>query len=240
MWSICKKEFRQFFSNLTGLLAIIIFLLINGLMLFVLPDSSIFEFGYASLDKFFELAPWVLLLVIPAITMRSFADEFKSGTYETLQTRPLQRWEIVYGKFLGCLMIVATALIPTVLYVISIKSLSENGAIDSGAIAGSYFGLFFLAAVFTAIGIFCSSFSNNAVIAFIVCAVACILLYIGFEAISKISSFAAGADYYIEMVGIDFHYQNISRGVIDSRDIIYFLSVISLFLFFTHRNLASR
>ncbi|MEO5995093.1 MAG: gliding motility-associated ABC transporter permease subunit GldF [Chitinophagaceae bacterium] len=240
MWPICIKEFRQFFSNLTGLLAIIFFLLINGLMLFVLPDSSIFEFGYANLDKFFSLSPWILLLLIPAITMRSFSEEFRAGTYEILQTRPLRRWEIINGKFLGSLLVVIIALIPTILYVFSVNALSENGEIDLGGIVGSYIGLFFLAGVFTAIGIFCSSFTNNAVMAFIICAAACILLYIGFEAISKISVFSAGPDYYIEMLGIDFHYRSISRGVLDSRDLIYFLSIIVLFLFFTHRNLVRR
>ncbi len=221
-------------------MAILLFLLINGLMLFVLPESSIFDFGYATMDKFFSLAPWVLLLLIPAITMRSFSDEFRAGTYEILQTRPLSRWQIVNGKFLGSLLVVVIALIPTVLYVISVKSLSVSGEIDTGATIGSYIGLFFLAAVFTAIGILCSSFTNNAVMAFIICAAACVLLYIGFEAISKIPVFTAGADYYIEMLGIEFHYRSVSRGVIDSRDIIYFVSSITLFLFFTHRNLVRR
>src|ERR1700712_3127630 len=133
MWSICKKEFRQFFSNLTGLMAILLFLLINGLMLFVLPDSSIFDFGYANMDKFFSLSPWILLLLIPAITMRSFSDEFRTGTYEILETRPLSRWQIVNGKFLGSLMVVVIALIPTILYVISVKALSVSGDIDTGA-----------------------------------------------------------------------------------------------------------
>lgn len=208
--------------------------------MFVLPESSIFDFGYATMDKFFSLAPWVLLLLIPAITMRSFSDEFRAGTYEILQTRPLSRWQIVNGKFLGSLLVVVIALIPTVLYVISVKSLSVSGEIDTGATIGSYIGLFFLAAVFTAIGILCSSFTNNAVMAFIICAAACVLLYIGFEAISKIPVFTAGADYYIEMLGIEFHYRSVSRGVIDSRDIIYFVSSITLFLFFTHRNLVRR
>ncbi len=221
-------------------MAILLFLLINGLMLFVLPESSIFDFGYATMDKFFSLAPWILLLLIPAITMRSFSDEFRAGTYEILQTRPLSRWQIINGKFLGSLLVVIIALIPTVLYVISVKSLSVSGEIDTGATLGSYIGLFFLAAVFTAIGILCSSFTNNAVMAFIICAATCVLLYIGFEAISKIPVFTAGADYYIEMLGIEFHYRSVSRGVIDSRDIIYFVSSITLFLFFTHRNLVRR
>lgn len=240
MWSICKKEFRQFVSSLTGVIAILVFLLLTGLMLFVFPDSSILDYGYATLDKFFEVAPWILLLLIPAITMRSLAEEFRAGTYEILQTKPLSTMQIVTGKYLGSLIVVAIALVPTLIYVVSIQALSESGGIDSGATAGSYIGLLFLAGVFTAIGIFCSSFTSNAVIAFLVAAFACFLLYTGFEAISRLPVFTAGPDYYIEMAGIDFHYRNISRGVIDSRNVIYFLSVIGFFLFFTYRNLNHR
>src|SRR5690349_2354469 len=183
MWPICLKEFRQFFSSLTGIIAISVFLLLNGLLLFVFPDTNIFDFGYASLEKFFELAPWVLLLLIPSITMRTLSEEFRSGTYEILQTRPLSHWQIVTGKFFGCLLVVIAALVPTVIYVVSIGSLTA-APLDSGAILGSYAGLFLLAAVFTAIGIYCSSLTGNAVIAFIVSAFACFILYSGFEAIS--------------------------------------------------------
>ena len=239
MWSICKKELRQFFSNLTGYIAIIVFLLANGLMLFVFKDN-ILDFGYATLDRFFELAPWILLLLIPAITMRSFADEFKGGTFEILQTRPLTRWQIVGGKYLGSLIVVLIALLPTIIYFFSIQSLSSNEGIDTGATIGSYTGLFFLAAVFTAIGICVSSFTSNAVVAFIVSLIAAVLLYYGFNAISQLAGPEGGADYYIETLGIDFHYRSISRGVIDTRDIIYFLSVIFLLLIVTDRNLLKR
>lgn len=239
MWSICKKELRQFFSSLTGYIAIIVFLLANGLMLFVFKDN-ILDFGYATLDRFFELAPWILLLLIPAITMRSFADEFKGGTFEILQTRPLTRWQIVGGKYLGSLIVVLIALLPTIVYFFSIQALSSNEGIDTGATVGSYIGLFFLAAVFTAIGICVSSFTSNAVVAFIISLIACVLLYYGFSAISQLEVFEGGADYYIGMLGIDFHYRSISRGVIDTRDIIYFLSVIFLLLTITDRNLLKR
>ena len=185
MWSICKKELRQFFSSLTGYIAIIVFLLVNGLMLFVFEDN-ILDFGYATLDRFFQLAPWVLLLLIPAITMRSFADEFKTGTFEILQTRPLSRWQIVGGKYSGSLVVVLIALLPTIVYFFSIQALSSNEGIDTGATIGSYIGLFFLAAVFTAIGICVSSFTNNAVVAFIISLIACVLLYYGFSAISRL------------------------------------------------------
>lgn len=239
MWSICKKELRQFFSSLTGYIAIIVFLLANGLMLFVFKDN-ILDFGYATLDRFFELAPWILLLLIPAITMRSLADEFKGGTFEILQTRPLTRWQIVGGKYLGSLFVVLIALLPTIIYFFSIEALSSNEGIDTGATIGSYIGLFFLAAVFTAIGICISSFTSNAVVAFIISLIACVLLYYGFNAISQLAGLEGGADYYIEMLGIDFHYKSISRGVIDTRDIIYFLSLIFLFLTITDRNLLKR
>src|SRR5690349_5135651 len=239
MWSVCKKELRQFFSSLTGYIAIIVFLLVNGLMLFVF-ENNIFDFGYATLDRFFQLAPWILLLLIPAITMRSLADEFKAGTFEILQTRPLSRWQIVVGKYLGCLAVVIIALIPTIVYFFSIQQLASSEGVDTGATIGAYMGLFFLAAVFTAIGICSSSFTNNAVVAFIISLIACALLYYGFNAISKLPGMEGSADYYIEMAGIDFHYSSISRGVIDSRAIIYFLSVIFLFLTITNRNLLKR
>lgn len=240
MWPVCKKEFRQFFSSLTGYIAIIVFLLLNGLFLFVFPESNILDFGYATLDKFFELAPWILLLLIPAITMRSFSDEFKTGTFEILQTRPLSNWQLVGGKFLGSFFVVLIALVPTLLYPFMINSLAMQGGIDVGATIGSYIGLLFLAAVFVAISICCSSLTDNAVVAFIISAFVCFLVYSGFNAISQIPNLEAGADYYLEMLGIDFHYRSISRGVIDSRNIIYFLSVILLFLLFTKRNIARR
>lgn len=240
MWSICKKELGQFFSSLTGYIAIVLFLLINGLFLFLLNDSSIFEFGYASLDKFFELAPWVLLFLVPAISMRSLSDEFRAGTFEILQTKPLTAWQIVLGKYMAVITIILFVIIPTLVYVITIKSLSATGTIDSGGIAGSYLGLFLLAAVFAAISICCSGFTANAVVAFLISVFGCIILYFGFSAISKLPVFQGTADYYTEMLGIDFHYRSISRGVLDSRDIIYFGSIIFLFLLITVKSLRKK
>jgi ABC-2 type transport system permease protein len=240
MISITKKELHQFFSSLSGYITIILFLLVNALYLFILKDSNIFDFGYATLASFFELAPWVFIFLIPALTMRSFSDEFKSGTFEILQTRPLSGWQIVIGKYIAILTVIIIALIPTILYVITIQSLSATGEIDSGAIAGSYLGLFFLASGFAAISTWCSSLTSNAVIAFLLSAFVCVVLYFGFGAISKLPVFSGNADYYIEMLGIDFHYQSISRGVIDSRDVVYFLSIIFLFLFATKKNINKR
>ena len=170
MWSICKKELNQFFSNLSGYIAIVLFLIVNGLFLFVLKDSNLFDFGYASLDKFFELAPWVFLFLIPAITMRTLSDEFKGGTFEILHTKPLTQWQIVTGKYLSVLIVLLFVIIPTFIYIFTIHSLSVQGGIDSGGITGSYIGLFLLAAVFAAIGVCCSGFTNNAIVAFLISA----------------------------------------------------------------------
>lgn len=240
MWAVCKKELRQFFSSLTGYIAIIVFLLLNGLLLFVFQETDILTFGYASLEKFFELAPWILLLLIPAITMRSLADEFRAGTFEILQTSPMSRTQLIGGKYLASLLVMVIALLPTLLYFLTLQKLSGQGGVDVGGTMGSYIGLLFLAAVFTAIGIFCSSCTTNAVVAFIAAAFACFILYSGFNAISQLPALSGGGDYYMEMAGIDFHYRSISRGVIDSRDLVYFLSVIIVFLYFTSRNLMKK
>jgi ABC-2 type transport system permease protein len=240
MWIICMKEWRQFFSSLTGYIAIILFLLLMGLFLFVFPNSSILDFGYATLDNFFTLAPWIMLFLIPTITMRSIADEYKSGTFEILKTLPLSDAKIVWGKYFGCFLVVAVALVPTVIYGISLQQLSAKGGIDVGATIGSYTGLLLLAAVYTAVGVCTSSFTNNTVVAFIAAAFLCFLLYSGFDALSKLPVFANGVGYYIEMLGINFHYRSISRGVIDTRDVLYFFLMIVLFLLVTQRNLMKR
>ena len=237
MWAVCKKEFRQFFSSLTGYIAIIVFLLLTGLLLFVFPDTSILDFGYASLEKFFELAPWVLLLLIPAISMRAFSDEFRSGTFEILQSRPLTTWQIVGGKYLAALLVIIIALIPTWIYFFSVQQLAVGEGMDFGATMASYIGLFFLTAVFAAISLCCSSFTSNAIVAFITAAFACFLIYSGFHAISSLKAFPSGADYFIDMIGIDFHYRSMSRGVITIRDLVYFLSLIIFFLTLTRTNL---
>ncbi len=240
MWSICKKEINQFFSSLTGYIAVTLFLLINGVFLFLLQDSNIFDFGYATLDQFFELAPWVFLFLVPAVAMRSFSDEFSNGTFEILITKPLSAIQIVLGKYFSVLLVVTIAIVPTLLYVNTIKTLSATGIIDNGGIAGSYIGLFFLSSVFAAISICCSCFTSNAIVSFLLSAFMCLILYFGCNAISSISAFSGNVGYYIEMLGIDFHYQSISRGVIDTRDIFYFLSVIFISLFITQKKLKKK
>ncbi|RYD72533.1 MAG: gliding motility-associated ABC transporter permease subunit GldF, partial [Sphingobacteriales bacterium] len=208
MWSVCKKELGQFFSNLSGYIAIVLFLIVNGIFLFVLQESSILEFGYATLNSFFELAPWVLMFLLPAITMRIFSDEFRSGTFELLKTRPLTSWQLVWGKYVSVLLILLFVLLPTGIYIITIKSLSASGEIDGGGITGSYIGLFFLGAVFAAISLSCSSLTQNAIVAFLLGAFSCLILYFRFSALGNIPAFRGGLDYYLEMLGIDFHYRS--------------------------------
>ncbi|MET6999770.1 gliding motility-associated ABC transporter permease subunit GldF [Chitinophaga defluvii] len=232
MLAIFKKEINQFFSSITGYVAIILFLLANGLLLFVFPDTSLLDAGYANLDPLFELAPMIYLLLIPAITMRSFADEYKTGTMELLSTKPLTWWQIVMGKFWASLLIVLISLLPTFVYYFAIQQLSATPVrLDTGGITGSYIGLFLLGAIFTAIGCWASSLSNNAVVAFLVAVFTCFIFYNGFDALSKLTVFTGGADYYLQMAGIKFHYTSISRGVIDSRDVVYFISVTGFILY---------
>lgn len=233
---ICKKEWNQFFNSITAYVALVIFLLLNGLFLFVFPDSSMLNFGYATLSPFFDFVPWVLLFLIPTITMRSFAEEYKTGTFELLKTWPIQPFGLVLGKFLGALIIIVAALLPTLVYAFSLQYLSNSGGLDIGATIGSYIGLLFLCGVFVSIGIAASSFTNNTVVAFIAGAFVCFMLYTGFDALSKLPVFSGMLDYYIELLGINFHYQSVSRGVIDTRDLVYFFVVIVFFLFITQKN----
>jgi ABC-2 type transport system permease protein len=241
MRSIFIKEINSFFSSIVGYVAILIFLVACGLFLWIIPDTSILAYGYATLDRFFQMAPWFLMLLIPAVTMRSFADEFRGGTIEWLSTKPLRDTDIILGKYFAALALVAFAILPTIIYVITVDSLSAvANNIDTGSIIGSYIGLFFLAATFTAIGVFCSSVTSNQVVAFLVALFACYLLYSGFEALSRIPAFTSGFDYYLSMVGLSFHYESISRGVVDTRDVVYFISVIILFVALTRLSLNRR
>ncbi len=237
MWSITIKELRQFFGGLTGYVAIILFLVVTGVFLFVLDDSSILAYGYATLDKFFELAPWVFLFLVPAISMRSLPDEFRAGTFETLKTQPLTATQIATGKFWALLVVILFIIVPTLIYLYTIHDLIASGSPDYGGIAGSYIGLFCMAATFAAVSLACGSFTGNAVAAFLISVFVCLLLYYGFAALSKLPVFRGNSDYYIELLGVDFHYKSMSRGVIDTRDVIYFLSMIFLALYITVKNI---
>lgn len=221
-------------------MALCLFLLLTGLILFVFPDTSILDMGYATLAGFFNIAPWLLIFMIPTITMRSFSEEYKSGTFELLKTLPIRPAVLVYGKYIGALLVVLCLLLPTLLYGVAVESLSVVGGIDMGATAGSYLGLFLLAGVFVAIGICVSSYTNNTVVAFIGAAFICYLLFAGFEAVSKLSFFEGKLGYFIEVLGLKFHYKSISRGVVRIDDIIYFLAVTFSCLFITKQNIIKR
>lgn len=230
MKSIYFKELSSFLSSIVGYVVLLVFLVVLGLFLWVLPDTSFFSFEYASMEPFFTITPWLLLFLIPAVTMRSFADEYKAGTIEWLQTKPLSLNQIVGGKFWACFTLVLIALVPTLIYVFAINWLAiDKATLDFGAITGAYIGLFLLIASFTSIGIFCSSLTDNQIVGFLISVILCWLLYSGFEAISRIPAFAGGADYAIQMIGMDWHYNAINRGLLHSRDIIYFLSITILF-----------
>ncbi len=239
MWALYRKEISQYFSSLGGIIAIAVFLIVNGLVLFVFEDNLL-DFGYATLDRFFELSPWILLLLVPAITMRSFAEEFRTGTWEVLRTQPITFWQLMLGKYLGALFVVVIALLPTFFYAILLQGLAADPGLDWGATLGSYIGLFFLAAVFTAIGIWCSSLSANTIIAFLIALLCMAVFYYGFQAISLIPGIPAGVDYWMEWIGIDFHYRSMSRGLLVLGDLVYFSSILFLFFLLTLRNLRVR
>jgi ABC-2 type transport system permease protein len=199
----------------------------------VFPDTSVLDYGYAELSGFFSLVPYLFMFLIPAITMRSFAEERREGTYELLITRPITLWQIILAKYLASLVLVLFALIPTLIYYYSISKLGfPEGNIDSGAVIGSYIGLFLLGAVFTSIGIFASSLTKNQVIAFVICAGLCAFTFLGFDYTSQIPALQ-NFESIITSLGINQHYVSISRGVLDTRDLIYFISVSVLFLLFT-------
>ncbi|MGB4774835.1 MAG: gliding motility-associated ABC transporter permease subunit GldF [Daejeonella sp.] len=240
MISILNKEISVFFSSMAAYISIGVFLLVSGLLLFVFPDSSILDYGYAGLDSFFNITPYLFMFLIPAITMRSLAEEKKEGTFELLATRPLTDWQIVLGKYFGCILIILFALIPTLVYYISIYQLGiSKGNIDTGAVIGSYIGLFLLCGAFTAIGIFASSLSKNQISAFIISVFLCFIAFSGFDSISQIILLQSIGNH-LTALGINEHYQSISRGVLDTRDLVYFISFTALFLVITKTVLGGR
>ncbi|MBK7871401.1 MAG: gliding motility-associated ABC transporter permease subunit GldF [Saprospiraceae bacterium] len=241
MLSIFLKEVNTFFSSLIGYIVIGVFLVALGLVLFVFPDTSLLQYDYATLDQLFDIAPMIFAFLIPAITMRSFAEEQQTGTIELLATKPVSDLAIVLGKFFACLTLVAFAILPTLLYYYTVYQLgAPKGNLDSGAIMGSYFGLIFLGGAFAAIGIFASSLTNNQIVAFIVATFLCFLIHWGFDLFSRLPVFIGKSDVLVQMLGMEYHYNSISRGIIDSRDIIYFLSVIAIFMILTLTSLEKR
>ncbi len=233
MLAILKKEINTFFASPIGYLVIGVFLLLNGLFLWVFKgEFNILDNGLASLSPFFLLAPWILIFLVPAVTMRSFSDEKKQGTLELLLTKPISHFQIVLGKYFGAFLLILLALIPTVLYVYTVSLLGNpEGNLDMGSTIGSYFGLLFLIAAYTAIGVFASTLSDNQIVAFIIAVFICFFFYFGFEGISNYNVFDNLV--YMENLGMASHYNSMSRGVIDTRDLIYFISITVAFLVFT-------
>jgi len=230
MYSIFSKEIKSFFGTLTAYIVIGIFLALTSLFLWVIPGQfNIPDSGYAHVDGLFMIAPWLFLFLCPAISMRSIADEKQNGTWELLITKPVSKWQIILGKYFAAMFVVIAALIPTTFHYFVVSHLAEPvGNVDSGAFWGSLLGLGFLAAIFTAIGLFSSAISNNQIVAFVMAVVISFTLFYGFDL--TMSFFETGnAKELIESIGINAHYKSISRGVIDSRDIVYF--VVSSFLF---------
>jgi ABC-2 type transport system permease protein len=232
MKALLLREIKSFFGSPIGYLVIALFLILNGLFLWVFDgEYNILNTGFADMTPFFTLSPWILIFLIPAVTMRSFSDEKKQGTLELLLTKPLSMWQIVNGKFLGAMLLIVMAIVPTFIYVEVISSLGmPEGNIDMGSTIGSYFGLLFLIAAYTSIGIFTSTLTDNQIVAFIMAVFICFLFYFGFEGFASIiSSFKS----FISSWGMQEHFKSMGRGVIDTRDILYFVSITTLFLSLT-------
>ncbi|GAB3864976.1 gliding motility-associated ABC transporter permease subunit GldF [Hymenobacter segetis] len=239
MLTILQKEFNAFLNSPVAYVVLGVFLIATGLFVWVFPDSSVLDYGYADLQTLFNLAPWIFLFLIPALTMRTFAEEKKAGTIELLLTRPLTDGQIIGGKYLACLLLALLALVPTLLYYYSVYKLgSPEGNIDSAATVGSYLGLALLAAVFAAIGILASALTRDQIIAFLVAVVGCFLVYSGFDSLASVLQ--GSSAYYVSQLGIAAHYRDLSKGLIDSRDLVYFFSVVAVALQATRLALRSR
>lgn len=240
MNTIIYKELTAYFSTLAAYVTIAIFLVVLGLFLWVFPESSILEYGYAGLDSLFATIPYLFMFLIPAISMRSFSEEKKEGTFELLATKPLTDWQILLGKFFAILLVVLIALLPTLVYYLSVYQLGNPvGNIDSGAVIGSYIGCVLLASVFASIGVFSSSVTKNQIVAFAVAVFLCFFIFSGFNSLSQLLSLQHIA-FFITNLGVEEHYQSVGRGVLDTRDLIYFISVSAIFLVITRTILRSR
>ncbi len=232
MLQIFRKELNGYLNSLIAYIVIVLFLVLTGLVLWVFPDSNVLDYQYAEMGAFFNLTPFILLILVPAITMRSFSEEYKTGTIEFLKTKPISSLDIVLGKFLAAWTLSILAILPTLVYYFSISNLgSPQGNIDTGAVIGSYFGLILLAGAFTAIGIMISSLTDNQVIAFILGAFVCYFIYDGVHQLSQL--FKGTFQYYTDFISLQFHYASLGRGVLDSRNLIYLTSVGAISIYLT-------
>ncbi len=240
MYNILKKELNGFIFSLIGFIVVLVFLVTNGLFIWVLPDMNLFDYGFATLDTLFNIAPFLFLFLVPAITMKSFAEEKKNGTIELLFTKPIRDMEIVIGKYFACVLLVLISLLPTLVYYFSVYNLGNPiGNIDSAGFFGSFLGLFLLGSVFGSIGVFCSSLTDNQIVAFLLSLIVSYLFYQGFDLLSGIAE-KGSFTILISQFGIQYHYQSFSKGLVDSRDLIYFFSIILFFLSATRLKLESR
>ena len=232
MLSIFKREISAFFNSLIAYIVIGVFLLITSLMLWMYPSSNVLSYGFAEMTSFFDFCPYIFLFLIPAVTMRMFSEEFRTGTIELLFTKPVTLWEILLGKYLASLCIILMALVPTLVYFFSIYALGNpKGNIDSAAVVGSYFGLILLSAAYAAIGIFTSALSKNQVVAFVLAAIISYFFYDGFGQLSNL--FSGSFQFYLAYLGLDYHYNSLGKGMLDSRNVIFLISVSAFFLIFT-------
>lgn len=240
MLQILAKEFSSFLNSLIAYIVMGVFLTAIGLLMWVFPETSVLDYGYADMFTLFSLGPYVFIFLIPAITMRTFAEEKKAGTLEILFTKPVSDWDIILGKYFACLLLVVLTLIPTVIYYFSISALGNPaGNIDTPGVVGSYIGLIFLAGAFCAIGILSSSITPNQIVSFILAAFLCYLVFAGFDSLAMLNVWSANA-LLIKQVGLLYHYDSLGKGLIDSRDLIYFVSVIAIILLATRINLGTR
>jgi len=240
MIQVLSKEFNSFLNSLVAYVVIGVFLTGIGLLMWVFPQTSVLDYGYADMETLFSLGPYVFIFLIPAITMRSFAEEAKGGTLELLLTKPLSDWDIVLGKFFACFFLVMLSLLPTVIFYVSVYALGNPvGNIDTPGVIGSYVGLVLLGAVFCSIGIFASSLTNNQIVSFILAAFFCYLFFAGFDSIALVNVWSEYA-LFIRELGLLYHYDALGRGLIDSRNVVYFTSVITAMLLITRTILGAR
>ncbi|NND94554.1 MAG: gliding motility-associated ABC transporter permease subunit GldF [Flavobacteriales bacterium] len=241
MWALLKKEISGFLSSLIGYVVIIVFLLMVGLFMWIFPgEMNVLDKGYADMDTLFLVAPWVFLFLIPAITMRSFSEEKRTGTIELLLTKPLTGTQIILAKFLSGWLLTIISILPTIIYYITVFNLAEPaGNVDGGGILGSYIGLALLSAAFVSIGIFSSSLTENQIVAFIIAVFLCFFIFIGFESIASFDLLGP-LDTVMLKLGINEHYRSLSRGVIDTRDVVYFLGLVAIFILMTRSSIESR
>ncbi len=240
MIHVFLKEFNSFLNSLIGYLVVGVFLVAMGLLMWVFPDTAVLQDGYANMDTLFLVGPYIFIFLIPAITMRSFAEEKKLGTLELLMTKPLTETGIVFGKFLAAFLLVILSLAPTLIYYFTLYSLgSPEGNIDTSGVMGSYMGMILLGGIFCSIGILASSLTSNQIVSFIMAAFLCFIFYSGFDSAASLFSDGESA-LLVKQFGIVYHYESMSKGLIDSRDLVYFLGVGGIMLLFTKVVLSSR